>query len=97
MKFLWLPLFFLIEDIRTRTGQEFSYTKHIAEIFSLIKNNVENSFLQCLTFVHSGTRWSPSLPFIVNEETQTIQKVIHLLLTLALPDGNSADPSQTPV
>lgn len=88
-------LFFLMEDIRTRAGQEFSYTKYIAEKFSLIKDNTENSFLKSLTFVRLGKRRSPSLPFRVNEETQTIQKVIHLLLTPALPDGNSAHPSQS--
>lgn len=36
------PLFFLMEDTRTRAGQEFSYTKYIAEKFSLIKDNTEN-------------------------------------------------------
>lgn len=95
MSSYYIFLFFLMEDIRTRAGQEFSYTKYIAEKFSLIKDNTENSFLKSLTFVRLGKRRSPSLPFRVNEETQTIQKVIQLLLTPALPDGNSAHPSQS--
>lgn len=88
--------FFLMEDIRTRAGQEFSYTKYIAEKFSLIKDNTENSFLKCLTFVHSGKRGGhPLYPLESMRRHKRSRKVIHLLLTPALPDGNSAHPSQS--